>query len=137
MDEKQAIDLLWDEWKYRHDLFWKLFFRCAGSVITLWAIPFVKPDIFKPFPLTALILPLLALLLSILSALLLGGEIRRFQMVNEKYNSLRQSYLPHRIPKTGVNRVLALPIGIALVWFYGVAFTLTSLVVGMLLLKYF
>ena len=136
MDEKQAIALLWDEWKYRHGLFWRLFVRCAGSVITLWVIPFLKPDVFKPFPFVSLVFPLLAFVLSVLSVVLFFGEQRRFAMVNEKYNELRRCYEPPRWPKRGfVNRLASLEIGVVLVWFYGVGFALASIGVGVLLLK--
>jgi len=74
MDEKQAIDLLWAEWKYRHDLFWKSIFRWAGAVLTLWVIPFLKPEVFKPWPKVALAFPILAFLLSLFSAWIIGGR---------------------------------------------------------------
>jgi hypothetical protein len=68
IDEEQAIQLLWEEWKYRHDLFWRLLFRWAGAVITLWIIPFIKPEVFKPFPRTALLFPVVALFVTVFSA---------------------------------------------------------------------
>src|SRR5438105_1214590 len=99
MEEKQAIQLLWDEWKYRHDLFWKSLFRWAGAVLALWAIPFLKPDIFKPWPIVALAFPAMAFLLSICSAWILGAEHRRFITVNQKYEQMRKDFQPPRMPR--------------------------------------
>jgi hypothetical protein len=137
MDEKQAVDLLWDEWKYRHDLFWRLLFQWAGSVVALWIIPFLKPDIFKPYPKAALVFPLLAFFLTLLSAWLLGAEQRRFEMVSVKYDELRQGYLPPRMPKkTFADKLFAARVGASVVWFYGLTFALVSLAVAAILLKF-
>ena len=134
MDEKQAIDLLWDEWKYRHELFWKSLFRWGGAVITLWIIPFLKPEVFKPYPIVSLLFPAMGFLLSLFSAWLLGAEQRRFAMVNQKYHELRGAFLPPRVPRlTRLDRLYALPIGAKVVPLYALLFGVLSVVVGVLL----
>jgi hypothetical protein len=134
MEEQQAIQLLWDEWKYRHDLFWRSLFRWAGVVVTLWVIPFVKPEVFKPWPKIALFFPAMAFILSLFSAWILGGEQRRFEMVNKRYNDLRERFLPPRVPQdTLIDRLVALPLGIIIVWVYAIALALLSALVLILL----
>jgi hypothetical protein len=131
MEEKQAADLLWNEWKYRHDLFWKMLFRWGASVLTLWAIPFLRPVVFKPLPRLALLFPLMAFVLSLFSAWLLAAEQRRFGMVNQMYNELRGRFLPPRMPQeTRMGKLLAAPIGATIVYIYGLGLGLLSLVVG-------
>jgi hypothetical protein len=39
---------LFDEWKYRHDAFWKTLYRALSAIAVLVAIPFVKVDFLKP-----------------------------------------------------------------------------------------
>lgn len=131
MEQKQAIQLLWEEWKYRHDLFWKLLFRWAGAVIVLWVIPFLKPEIFKFRAWVALIFPAAAFILSLFSAWILGAEQGRFSMVNKKYDELRVEFLPPRMPrKTRLDRLFARRIGAGIVLLYGFGFAALSVVVG-------
>jgi hypothetical protein len=129
MDEKQAAGLLWEEWKYRHDLFWRLLFRWAGAVITLWVIPFLKPNVFKPWPWVAFLFPVLAFLLSLGSGWILGTEYSCLEMVARKYNELRKDFAP---PITE-NRLYASAYGGRLVWVYAIALALLSLAVCVLL----
>jgi hypothetical protein len=131
MNEKQAADLLWEEWKYRHDLFWKSLFRWAGAVVVLWVVPFLKPEIFKFRPWIALIFPAAAIILSLFSAWILGAEQGRLAMVSKKYDELRKEFLPPRMPKdTRLNRFFGWPIGRSVVFAYGFGFAALSLVVG-------
>ena len=39
---------LLDEWKYRHDAFWKTLYRSFSAIAVLVTIPFVKADFLKP-----------------------------------------------------------------------------------------
>jgi hypothetical protein len=134
MDESQAIDLLWDEWKYRHALFWTFLFRWAGAVVTLWVIPFLKPEIFTPVPKLALVFPALAFALTLFSTWLLGAEQRRFAMVNQKYEELRRDHRPPRMARdTFLDRLFAAPIGAGILWLYCLAFATVSFEVGFLL----
>ena len=127
MDEKQAIDLLWEEWKYRHSLFWQSLFRWAGAVVALWVIPFVKPEVFRPWPRIALLFPMVAFVLSLFSAWILGAEQRRFTAVAQKYNELRKDFVPPRIPaNTTWDSLFAAPLGAKVAVVYGISFGLIS-----------
>lgn len=49
MEEKlEFAKQLWDEWKYRHENYWKLLYRYLLAIAVLVTIPFVKPEIFNP-----------------------------------------------------------------------------------------
>lgn len=134
MEEQQAVQLLWDEWKYRHNLFWRSLFRWSGAVITLLIIPFLKTDVFKPWPMMALVFPVLAALLSLFSAWILGAELGRFAMVNKKYDELRSNFLPPRLPtKRWLERGYARPIGASLLRLYAAVFLVLSVVAWLLL----
>jgi hypothetical protein len=131
LEEKQAIQLLWCEWKYRHDLFWKLLFKFAGAVIVLWIIPFLKPEVFRFQPWIALAFPAAAVIMSLFSAWVLAAEQKRFEMVNKKYDELRIDYLPPRMPKISWrNKLVAARIGAWIVILYGIGFAFLSGVVG-------
>jgi hypothetical protein len=131
IEEKQAIQLFWEEWKYRHDLFWRLLFRWAGAVITLWIIPFVKPEVFKPFPRTALLFPVVALFVTIFSAWVLWSEQIRFDAINKKFKEMRQPYSPPTISGT----LGARSVGKSLVLLYAISFVGLTGVVFVLLLR--
>jgi hypothetical protein len=130
MKEEQAIQLLWEEWKYRHDLYWRTLLLWGGSVITLWIVPFAKPEVFRPWPKVTLLFPILAFLLAIFSAWLLGAEQRRFEMINQIYSEVRKPFSPPSVPReTITDRLFAIPIGSKIVWVYGAGLSLISLIV--------
>jgi hypothetical protein len=39
---------LFDEWKYRHENFWKTLYRALFGIAVLTTLPFVKAELFKP-----------------------------------------------------------------------------------------
>src|SRR5207302_2890773 len=96
--------------------------------------PFLKPEVFKPWPKVALAFPIMAFLLSLFSAWIIGAEHRRFAAVNKKFDEMRKDYLPPRMPRTTrLDRVFASPVGVWIIPFYGFAFAIISALIGVLL----
>lgn len=136
MEEKQAADLLWNEWKYRHELWWSSFSRWTGVMVGLWAIPFIKPEIFDPYPYAALLFPLGALVLSFFSMWHLNAEYARLKMVRDRLDGLLGAFRPPEIPRDkAIDRISALSVGRSIIIAHGVAFVAISIVVSVLLLN--
>lgn len=135
MEEKQAIDLLWEEWKYRHDYVWRTLFRWAAAVVVLWIAPFLKPEVFANRPRVAVVFPFVSFILTLFSAWLIGAEQQRLSMVSRKYNELRKDFIPPPMPKkTRWECLLAWPIGTKIVLlFYGFSLSIISGVIFYLL----
>ncbi len=84
MDESDQTEILWNEWKYRHSVYWNLLFRFGGAIVVLWVIPFVRPEVFAPWRGIASLFPLTALALSVFSTWLLAAEQSRLSAIRRK-----------------------------------------------------
>jgi len=132
MEEKDAVGLLWNEWAYRHDLFWKSLFRWGAAVIALWIVPFVKPEIVSKLGHGILIFPSLALLLSLAAAWHLGAEYSRLKVVNEKYRSLLGNYRPGDLSKDKWwMNLFGLSIGTTAVLLFGLLLSVFSICIAL------
>lgn len=47
-NELEWAEHLFEEWKYRHEAFWKTLYRSLSAIAVLTTIPFVKADFLKP-----------------------------------------------------------------------------------------
>jgi hypothetical protein len=88
-DSLEKAKFLWDEYKYRHELCWKLLFQITTAVVIILTVPYVRPEIAKPVG--KLFLPVLALALSLLSILRLRGEIKILGLIRKKQRDLQWS----------------------------------------------
>ena len=43
----EALNLHWDNYKMRQAHYWQSLNRFTLAIITLWAVPYVKPDLFN------------------------------------------------------------------------------------------
>jgi hypothetical protein len=53
------MDSTWEQWKYHHEFFWNSFYRLAAVIAVLSVAPFLKPELFDPFPIVAFLFPAL------------------------------------------------------------------------------
>lgn len=88
-DLLEKARFLWDEYKYRHELCWKLLFQITTAVVILLAVPYVRPEIANQIG--KRFLPVLALALSLLSILRLGGELKILGLIRKEYRNLQLS----------------------------------------------
>ena len=82
------IDMLkmhWENYQMRQSHVWKSLERLIFAIVTLWAIPFIKPDLFKEKYIIFLF-PVVALFLSIVGLILLKAEYRRLRIVIERFD---------------------------------------------------
>ena len=90
MTNLDRANYLWEEYKYRHDLIWKLLFRVTFVAVVLTITPFT---ISKPIRdgvhdwLT--LLPILAILLAVGSCVLLATEFWLFRPIDTLYRWFR------------------------------------------------
>ena len=80
---------IWDEYKYRHELCWKLLFQITTAVVIILAVPYIRPEIASQVG--KRFLPVLALALSLLSILRLRGELKILGLIREKHRDLQWS----------------------------------------------
>ncbi|HLF96842.1 MAG TPA: hypothetical protein VI457_06840 [Methylococcaceae bacterium] len=84
----EFVKLVYDEWKYRHDGYWKSLYRWCVAIATLLVIPFVQPEIVNKLQNATIIFPGIAVVMAAISFLQLKTEIGHVE-------SLRKIYVLH------------------------------------------
>jgi hypothetical protein len=72
-------ELLWDEYKYRHDLIWKHLIRSTGAVVALITVSYTSD--FEGNETLFIISALLALIYTIFSFIVLNSELTLFEKI--------------------------------------------------------
>ncbi|GGC06246.1 hypothetical protein GCM10011352_35610 [Marinobacterium zhoushanense] len=103
MDEKDKdlINMLWDEWKYRNTLYWQMIYRFGFMILFVSFIPYVYPKVISHLGKLVIAFPICGMVLSIFSAWILDAEAARFSHVKYTLNKHRGDYLPERFPENG------------------------------------
>jgi hypothetical protein len=127
----ELTKLLWEEYRYRHDLIWRLLFRVTAVATALSIAPFGIEDLVKSeLGFWVTFLPVLGVLTILGSGLIFDRENRRFNEIKAPYRNalnqaagqevhpLRKPDLFERFlfPYLGCLLILELVI-VALVWF--------------------
>ena len=124
------IDLLkplFEEFKYRHELFWKLLGGLSIAILTLDAIPFLKdgPYDLKKLTQYLFMFPLVAAVIAISGGILLFLEYRLIANVEIVYNA-KKSAVDLNASNSGILDHRCIGYSVVLVWFVGF-FTLSVL----------
>ncbi|MDX2122002.1 MAG: carboxypeptidase-like regulatory domain-containing protein [Gemmatimonadota bacterium] len=116
MDQNEAAKLLWEEYQYRHDVFWKSLVRWGAANVAISVVPYVRPEIIPLLKRTVLMLPAMAGFLAVAAALQLLGEYRRLKLVGRTFDGTMGIYAPHRIKnsKMGIWVVLFFAFGLTM-----------------------
>jgi hypothetical protein len=81
---------VWDEYKYRHDLCWRLLFRTTVVVVTLSCLPYAVPaDTTRKLGGWLLLVLLLAYFTNFLALLWMQLELKHFEVVDREYTEYR------------------------------------------------
>lgn len=103
MDNVELIKLLWEELRYRHDLFWRLYFRSVLASLTLIAVPLLYVDqLSKALPGTGLLVlfPISAIIVALIATWMLFAELRVLRGVLRAYRSLLTAAFPPELVDT-------------------------------------
>ena len=93
-DQLKLIPLLWEEYKYRHDLCWRVLFRLTSAVVILAIVPYLYQKVVQGLPEWVLWVPaLLAVALASFGFVLMTNELYAFRRVKEAYRKLKDERL--------------------------------------------
>lgn len=108
----QAVNLLWEEWKYRHEAFWGALYRWGMATVFVTIAPYLLPDLIKKLGLAVLVFPFIAFLLALFASWHMASEYMRLVSVTAKYRSLLGGFAPEKIVHSSIaGQILRLPIG--------------------------
>jgi hypothetical protein len=88
-DNLELLKLQFEEFKYRHELFWQLFFRFSLAILFLLALPYAYPTQVAGFKNFIIFLPIAAAIVTIFSYWLLMAEYQRLAAVRRQFKDLR------------------------------------------------
>jgi hypothetical protein len=98
IDSVELAKYLWEEYKYRHDLIWRLLFRVTFVAAFLSIAPFTIDDLTKEaVGVWVQFLPALAIGLAGAGWLLLWVEFRLFEPINEQYVKTQTTAVGHEL----------------------------------------
>ena len=107
-DQLQRLGVLWEEYKYRHDLCWRVIFRLTAAIVVLAIVPYVYTDVVQSLQQEVqswlVLVPLLAVGLVIFGIFLIANELAALQRVKDEYRQLQKERLfteEHREDKIG------------------------------------
>src|SRR5262245_29421263 len=86
----EKAQLLWDEYKYRHELCWKLIFQVTAAVAIVSIIPFTQVDIAKALGYWMVFLPALGIILTLFSMARLNKELDILDKIRAKHRALHK-----------------------------------------------
>jgi hypothetical protein len=85
----QDAERIWDEYKHRHDLCWKLIFQFTVAAVVISIVPYVKADIANKLQEGILLLPLLAVAFTGLGWGRLSRELQLLGVIRRKHRDLQ------------------------------------------------
>lgn len=85
-----AADLVWKEFEYRHDLFWRSLFKWGSAFIVISIVPWVRPDLESQLGRYVLVFPVFAFLLGVGASWHLAAEYHRLMPILQSLKTLRE-----------------------------------------------
>jgi len=128
LSEPEACTLLWEEWRYRHELFWQALYRWGLAAVAVSIAPWIKPDLVNDLRYFVLFFPALASLLALFAAWHIAAEYSRLIKVDARYRALSGKYAPESIsgPLFPIGWLWRIPIG----WAVPISFALFAVPVS-------
>ena len=121
---EDMMKALLDEFKYRHELVWKIIFRFSSAILLLYSVPFLKGTgaiNLGTVEALALGFPFVGGIMAIAGTLLLLLEYKLLAFVEMKYNECKEALAPGTSNKHAFDHHY---IGYLLIYSWGAAFLL-------------
>ena len=95
--------LVWDEYKYRHELVWNAIFRLTAAVVVMAVIPYSTERVVKALGWLVLASPLLGILLVGFGMLRLRRELRLLQVVKDVHRARQRLIHPDLLNREDID----------------------------------
>lgn len=138
-NEKQMLNFLWQDLRFRQEHYWSSFNRFSLAIIMVNIAPYFRPEHIPTLNSLVLVFPSLGLFMAAICAWYLGGEYQRLRMVRIAYDRVVENFC--QIPRMPTGwwweKLIALPIGSSTSAIFGIGLTLVSLTNGLILFNRF
>lgn len=85
----EKANLVWDEYKYRHEHCWKLIFQITVAVVVVSIVPYTNEKIAKVLGYLIVSLPVLGIILTLFSILRVKHELVLWKEIRDKHTALQ------------------------------------------------
>jgi hypothetical protein len=92
-DPKAALEILWGEYEYRHDLSWRVVMQVTGAAVILASLPYANVTITKALGQWILPAPLIGLALTVFGWRMMEAELSLLDLIREKYRQCQHAQL--------------------------------------------
>jgi hypothetical protein len=86
-------ELLWSEYRYRHDHIWKVLFQLTAATVLLAIAPYIQTQITRVVSYWVLALPILGIFLLLFGTLLLREELLLFSQIKARFRAEQNALL--------------------------------------------
>lgn len=103
LTDKECLDVLWGEYRYRHEHVWKVMFQITAAATLLATAPYVNVGIIKVIDVWGLALPLLATALVAYGFFALNAELKLLSLIRARYREAQRTtlHIEHRESRFG------------------------------------
>jgi uncharacterized membrane protein len=91
--------VLWDEYKHRHNLIWRVIFQLTTAIVVLSIVPYIAPDQVRcALGQWLLAAPAVALALVLVSMVVIVNELRLLKLITKAHRDQQRRVfqIPHR-----------------------------------------
>jgi len=129
MKWEKELSHLWDEYKYRHDLVWRVALRLTFVVASLSVIPYVNASLTTQMPHLMLVPPCVAVVLALFGSAVIVNEYCLLATIKKAYRRLQRQFFEQTfrclddegIPKQSRTHLFPVFLGVYLICLVGLA----------------
>jgi hypothetical protein len=88
----ERYNALWEEYKYRHDLIWRVTYQVTAAAVIIGVSPYLNENVTAALGWRLVALPILALGLVGLAYFVIADEIALFMKIKTEYRSLQREH---------------------------------------------
>jgi hypothetical protein len=85
----ERYNALWDEYKYRHDLIWRVTYQVTAAAVIIGVSPYLNESVTAALGWRLVAVPILALVLVGVAYFVIDDEIALFMKIKAEYRSLQ------------------------------------------------
>ena len=94
----ERAEIIWEQWKYRHEFFWKAFYVVTVTTAVISTIPLLKTDILSALSWVSLAFPVTGFAFGWFARGLLDAEYKRLGVVGDSFSTSPWSFDTSRVP---------------------------------------
>ena len=84
-----ALKMLWEEYRYRHELCWRVSLQTTVAAVILSTLPYSQPQLLPTLGREVLLVPALGIALTAFAMINMARELKRFLLIRTRYRELQ------------------------------------------------